>query len=157
MPPSLQFSLLCDDVGRTGEGKMIIHGVFEGIVTQAFPAVHRACYVCNRWTGATGEFRERVTILAPDGRTQVLAGPETQFRLPNRASVHTVVCRLEGLTFDQPGSYWVQVWLDDKVVCEYALNVQEHQETQPVGPVRPQQQGPGGGRDKGRGSRLPVQ
>lgn len=148
MRPNLQFSIPCDDVGRTGDGKLVIYGVFEGIVSQTFPAVHRSCYVANRWTGGTGTFREHVRILAADGRSVVMDGPETQFKLPNRSSVHTVVCRLEGLTFERPGVYWVQVWLDDQVVCEYAINVQAREQGE---------QAPGASGGKASSARLPVQ
>lgn len=136
VPPVLQFSVLCDDVGRSGEGKLIIYGVFEAIASSVFPATHRACYVCNRWTGAAGAFRERVRIKSPDGRNTVVEGPETSFALPERTACHTVVCRLEGLTFDRPGMYRVQVYLDDRLVMEYGLNVQEPQTGPPLQPGR---------------------
>ena len=146
MRPNLQFSIPCDDVGRTGDGKLVIYGVFEGIVSQSFPAVHRACYVANRWTGGTGSYRERVRIVSQDGKSIVMEGPETQFKLPSRSSVHTVVCRLEGLTFSEPGAYWVQVWLDDQVVCEYSINVQSREQAEESAP-------PGAGTRK----RPPIQ
>jgi len=129
MQPDLQFSVLCDDVGRSGDGKLIIYGVFEGIVSQEFPATHRACYVCNRWTGGSGAHRERIRVVASEeaGSQVVLEGPETQFELTSRAAVHTVVCRLEGLRFNEPGVYWVQVMLNSEIVCEYALNIQRRE------------------------------
>ncbi|MDP2871902.1 MAG: hypothetical protein Q8P31_05120 [Bacillota bacterium] len=136
MAPVLQFSVLCDDVGRSGEGKLIIYGVFEAIASTAYPATHRACYVCNRWTGATGPHRERIRIQSPDGRTTVVDGPETSFTLADRTACHTVVCRLEGLTFERPGTYRVQVLLDDQLVIEYGLNVQDPQAGSPSVPGR---------------------
>jgi hypothetical protein len=137
MPPVLQFSVLCDDVGRSGEGKLIIYGVFEAIASSSYPATHRACYVCNRWTGAAGSFREKIRIVSPDGRSTVVEGPETSFTLAERTAFHTVVCRLEGLTFDRPGQYRVQVLLDDRVMTEYNLGVQDPQADQPAPPGRP--------------------
>lgn len=127
MPPILQFSVLCDDVGRSGEGKLIIYGVFEAIASSSYPATHRACYVCNRWTGASGTFREKIRIMSPDGRATVVEGPETSFTLSDRTSFHTVVCRLEGLTFERPGQYRVQVMVGDRMIMEYGLSVQDPQ------------------------------
>ena len=68
MKPHLQFSALCDDVGRSSEGKLVVYGVFEGILSQTFPATHRSCFVCNRWTGGTGAHREQIRILAPNNQ-----------------------------------------------------------------------------------------
>ncbi len=133
MRPYLQFSVLCDDIGRTGDGKMIVHGVFESIVAPSFPATHRPCYVSNRWSGGAGTFRERVRVVSSDGDTVILNGPETTFTLRSRASCHTVICRLGGLSFDKPGTYYVQVLLDDTVVCEYALAVREPEPTSAPG------------------------
>jgi hypothetical protein len=120
--PYLQCSLLCDDVGRTSDGKLIIHGVFEAILSAEFPATHRSFYVCNRWTGGSGAHREKIRVLSPDGQHTVLEGPETNFELESRSSCHTVICRLDGLKFPEPGTYWVQVLLDGRMACEYALS-----------------------------------
>lgn len=130
MRPYLQFSVLCDDVGRTGDGKLIIHGVFESIVAASLPATHRSCYVCNRWAAGAGTFRERIRVMSPDGDRVIVDGPVTEFKLESRAACHTVICRLGGLSFERAGVYIVQVLLDDVAVCEYALAVRE-QEAEP--------------------------
>jgi len=134
--PYLQFSVLCDDIGRTGDGKLIVHGVFESIVAANLPATHRSCYVCNRWAGGSGSFREKIRIMTPEGDRSILDGPVTEFSLESRGACHTVICRLGGLPLERAGVYTVQVLLDDVVVCEYALAVRE-QEAQPTGPGRP--------------------
>ena len=130
-PLYLQFSVLCDDVGRTGDGKLIVHGVFESIVAATLPATHRSCYVCNRWAAGAGSFRERIRIMTPDGDRSILDGPVTEFRLESRAACHTVICRLGGLSFEREGVYMVQVLLDDAVVCEYSLAVRQQEPPQP--------------------------
>lgn len=132
MRPYLQFSVLCDDVGHTGDGKLIVHGIFESIVAASLPATHRSCYVCNRWSGGAGGFREKIRIMSPEGDRVVVDGPVTEFKLESRAACHTVICRLGGLTFERAGVYTVQVLLDDVVACEYALAVRE-QEAAPQG------------------------
>lgn len=132
MRPYLQFSVLCDDIGHTGDGKLIVHGIFESIVAASLPATHRSCYVCNRWSGGAGAFREKIRIMSPEGDRVVVDGPITEFKLESRAACHTVICRLGGLSFERAGVYTVQVLLDDVVACEYALAVRE-QEAQPQG------------------------
>ncbi len=109
-------------------------------MAQSFPATHRACYVCNRWAGGAGTFRERVRVTNADGNAVVVESPETQFTLRSRASCHTVICRLNGLAFPKPGIYCVQVLLDDAVVSEYALAVREPEPAQPGAP-RPDREG----------------
>lgn len=148
MRPYLQFSVLCDDIGRTGEGKMIIHGVFESIVAPSFPATHRACYVANRWSGGSGTFRERVKVMTPEGDALVLESPETEFTLRSRTACHTVICRLGGLSFEKPGNYTVQVLLDGLVACEYALAVRQGEVVHSPG-------APASGSE--RGGKTPVQ
>jgi hypothetical protein len=120
--PVLQYSILCDGVQSLPEnGKPSYLGVFEVVMASAFPATHPEMFIINRWSGGTGEHVEKIRIESPDGRKVIMDGPETRFLLANRGKTHTVTLRVEGLTFDRPGTYWVQVFLDESMIAEYPL------------------------------------
>ena len=77
--------------------------------------------IVNRWSGGTGEHTEKVRIESPDGQRVIMEGPETKFYLADRSRIHTVALKVENLTFERQGTYWVQVYLDGTLAAEYPL------------------------------------
>ena len=64
--PDLQFSILCDDVRREHNGKLILLGLFETIGASRFPVQHPTLFVVNRWCNGVGEYRQRTVVRNPD-------------------------------------------------------------------------------------------
>ncbi|MFP4055539.1 MAG: DUF6941 family protein [Candidatus Brocadiia bacterium] len=123
-PPELQYSVPCDDFRQEAGGKFLFIGVFETLRAAAFPYVHPAATVVNRWTDGEGEFVERTRVLGSEGAV-VAEGRDLGFALDPQSVGYTVVTRFVNLAFPAPGIYWVEVLLDGEVRRRYPLLVEE--------------------------------
>ena len=118
--PDLQCSLICEDVRREANGKFILIGVINFIVVPQLPVGARLC-VFNQWTAGFGQFKENVRVIAPD-QTTVLAKSEVKFGLENPAH-HASNLNMFGLKLELPGTYFVEVLVDDVMKLRYPLPV----------------------------------
>lgn len=118
--PDLQCSLLCEDVRREANGKFILIGVVNFVVVPQLPIGARLC-VFNQWTAGLGQFRENVRIIGPD-QTTVLAKSEMKFGLEDPTH-HASNMSVFGLRFEVPGTYFVEVSVDDVMKLRYPLPV----------------------------------
>ncbi len=124
IPPTLLFSVLCDDVRREDNGKFILLGLFETIGSKVFPAKHPTIYVANCWCSGLGEFRQRTRILDTKGAI-LIQDEETKFRLNNLKAKHRVIARFNNLLLAAPGEYSVEVLLDGDLKVRYPLLVEQ--------------------------------
>ncbi|MCX8155652.1 MAG: hypothetical protein N3J91_04255 [Verrucomicrobiae bacterium] len=132
--PDLQCSLLCEDIRQEANGNFILVGVINAIVVPALPVTAGRVIFFNRWTAGLGRFRETLRLVAPDQAT-VLAKREVLFELshPNGHAINIAV--LPNVTFNLPGTYFVEVLVDDVMKIRYPVNLVV---------LPPQSQGPGG-------------
>lgn len=129
--PTLLFSVLCDDVRREDNGKFILIGLFETIGARKFPAIHPTLFIMNCWTSGIGNFRQRSRIINKNG--DVLAeDKETSFSLTDLKAKHRVIARFNGLKFDTPGEYAVEVLLNGDLKVRYPLLVKEVEGEKPA-------------------------
>jgi hypothetical protein len=122
IPPRLQYSILCDEVVAKPDGKMVFWGVFGGLSALSFPATHPRMFCATGWIGGSGEFHETVQLFSPD-RTVSVVELHQPINAPGIFASTTNVYDLRGITFPEPGIYWVVVKLGQQVVLEYPLNV----------------------------------
>lgn len=133
--PDLQCSIVCEDVRREVNGKFIVIGVLNYIVVPQFPVNGRIC-VFNQWTNGIGQFRENVRVLAPD-QTTVINHSEMRFAVQDPAHYASNLSVL-GVVFDKPGTYYLEVRVEDMLKLRYPLPVvQAPQQQQGAGPGQP--------------------
>ena len=118
--PDLQFSVLCDDVRREHNGKLILLGLFETIGTSSFPAIHPTLFVVNRWCNGVGEFRQNTVIRNPDN-SLLAEDSVTMIKLDDLKAKHTVIARFNNLKFITPGEYGIEIKLDDEIKIRYSM------------------------------------
>jgi len=123
--PNLQFSVLCDDVRREDNGKLMLLGLFEVIGAQKYPAVHSRLFVVNRWTKGEGAFFQRVKIINSRDNGVILQTDPQNFILKDIDSHHTVISEFNSLKFPQAGKYWVEIFLNDELVLNYPMMLAE--------------------------------
>ena len=123
--PDLQFSVLCDDVRREDNGKLMLLGLFEVIGASKYPAVHARLFVVNRWTKGEGQFFQRVRIKNSHDNSVILATDPQGFVLKDIDSHHTVISEFNNLKFPQAGKYWVEISLNDELVLNYPMMLAE--------------------------------
>ncbi|HUO76017.1 MAG TPA: hypothetical protein VMU21_00435 [Thermodesulfovibrionales bacterium] len=120
--PGLNFTLLCDDVRQEMGGKISLMGIFENVYAGSFPAVHPRLATVNEWADGLGEFEATLRILSPDRKT-VLRETVTKLKLVNARFKHRDISIHLNLEFKEPGTYWIENYLDGILVNSVPLNV----------------------------------
>ncbi|HLP77528.1 MAG TPA: hypothetical protein VK327_11490 [Candidatus Paceibacterota bacterium] len=130
--PDLQCSLLCEEVRQEATGNFFLIGVINFIRVPQLPVVAFKLSIFNRWTAGIGQFTENVRLIAPD-QTTVLRKGEVKFAL-QEANLHATNVTVFGqVEFKTPGTYFVEVLVDDVMKLRYPV---------PVMVVPPQGQAP---------------
>ena len=120
--PDLQCALICEDVRQEANGNLILIGVINLIRVPQLPiTAGRLCFF-NRWTAGLGQFIESVRLIAPD-QTTVLRKNEVKFALEAAALNSTNVTVFGQVQFDYPGTYYVEVLVDDVMKLRFPLSV----------------------------------
>jgi hypothetical protein len=122
MRPSLNFTLLCDDVRQELGGKISLMGIFENIYAAHFPAVQPRLAILNEWSDGKGEFDAVLRILSPDRKT-VLRETRTNLRLTDARYRHRDVSIHLNIEFREPGTYWVETSVDGVLINSLPLPV----------------------------------
>lgn len=118
--PDLQCSLLCEDVRQESNGNFILLGVVAFVrVPQVPVAAHKIC-VFNRWAAGVGQFTETVRLIGPD-QTTVLRKSQVKFALQEIAHNSTNVSVFGQVEFKVPGTYYIEVLVDDVMKLRYPL------------------------------------
>jgi len=122
--PTLVHTILCDDVRQETGGKFSLMGLFETISAATFPALHPRFAIVNEWSGGRGEFQVSIRLLAPDRKT-VLSESEAKIALFNETQRHRDISIRFNTSFPVPGTYWLEMLLDNDQVAMVPLPVQQ--------------------------------
>ena len=136
--PDIQSCLLCDDVRQERNGKFILIGLFDSIGAQTFPLRYPRLFLVTRWCAGEGEFTQSTRILKPDQSTVMVKGKDIPVRLANPEATATNVEVFVNVSFEEAGTFWVEIILDDDMKLRYPLRVNQVQgqsQNQPPGPV----------------------
>ena len=123
MIPDLQSSILCDDVRQERNGKFILIGLFDAIAAQRMPVRYPRLFMVTRWCSGEGEFKQRTRILKPDMSSVLVEGKPIPVRLPGAEATATNVEVFMNVAFEEEGTHWVEVTLDDDLKIRYPLRV----------------------------------
>jgi hypothetical protein len=120
--PDLQCSLLCEEIRQEVSGNFFLVGVINFIRVPQLPVIAFKLSVFNRWTAGLGQFTENVRLIAPDQVT-VLRKGEVKFGLQD-ANLHATNVTVFGqVEFKVPGTYYVEVLVDDVMKLRYPVPV----------------------------------
>jgi len=120
--PNLNFTLLCDDVRQEAGGKVSLMGIFENLYSSHFPAVHPRLATVNEWTEGTGEFDATLRILSPDRKT-IIRETITRLKLVDARYKHRDISIHLNLELKEPGTYWIENYIDGLLVNSVPLHV----------------------------------
>ncbi len=120
--PDLQCSLLFEDIRQEVTGNFFLVGVINFIRVPQLPVVALKLSVFNRWTAGVGQFTETVRLIAPD-QTTVLRKGEVKFVLQDVVLHATNVTVFGQVEFKNPGTYFVEVLVDDVMKLRYPVPV----------------------------------
>ena len=135
------------DVRRSAPGSQcnfFLIGVINYIRVPQLPVVAFKLSIFNRWTAGIGKFTESVRLIAPD-QTTVLRKGEVKFALQDAGFHATNVTLFGQVEFKTPGTYFVEVLVDDVMKLRYPVPVMLAPPPQPGGqpPVSPEAPAPG--------------
>ena len=125
----VQIASLCDSAADYG-GKLCLIGAFDTILVRQFPALHPFCSVALRIIFRDtdeGKHTLRVNLIDDDGQSLLPGMPPNQLdiRMPENqffASVN-LVFNLQGMRFNKPGQYSIDITLDTKMIARIPLQV----------------------------------
>jgi hypothetical protein len=137
MIPDLQSSILCDDVRQERNGKFILIGLFDAIAAQRMPVRYPRLFMVTRWCSGEGDFKQRTRILKPDMSTVLVEGKPIPVRLPGAEATATNVEVFMNVAFEEEGTHWVEVALDDDLKIRYPLRVGTAPQPRPEGEPKP--------------------
>jgi hypothetical protein len=120
--PDLQCSLVCEEIRQESNGNFMLIGVINYIRVPQLPVVAFKLSIFNRWTAGIGQFTEAVRLIAPD-QTTVLRKGEVKFALQDAAYHATNVTLFGQVEFKTPGTYFVEVLVDDVMKLRYPIPV----------------------------------
>lgn len=120
--PDLQCSLLCEEVRQESNGNFFLLGIIDFIRVPQLPVTAFKLAVFNRWTAGLGQFTEAVRLIAPD-QTTVIRKSEVKFGMKDPSINATTVTVFGNVEFNQPGSYFVEVVVDDVMKLRYPVTV----------------------------------
>lgn len=113
---------MCEDVRQEVNGNFILIGVINFIRVPQLPVTALKLCFFNRWTAGVGQFTENVRLIAPD-QTTVIRKSEVKFVLEDAALHATNVSVFGQVTFTHPGTYFVEVLVDDVMKLRFPLSV----------------------------------
>jgi uncharacterized protein DUF6941 len=120
--PDLQCSLLCEEIRQEVTGNFFLIGVINFIRVPQLPVVALKLSLFNRWTAGLGQFTESARLIAPD-QTTVLRKGEVKFVLQDAALHATNVTVFAQVEFKTPGTYYVEVLVDEVMKLRYPVPV----------------------------------
>ncbi|MEI6350431.1 MAG: hypothetical protein WCP06_04925 [Verrucomicrobiota bacterium] len=120
--PTLQASVVCEDVRQEVNGMHSLVGVLSVIPAANVPVGLLKLCIWTRWCNGLGKFKQNARILAPDNTT-VVAEVGVDFELLNSEAQATNVNFFAGIQFSEFGIYHIELLLDEKAVIRYPLVV----------------------------------
>lgn len=128
--PTLNFTIICDDVRQEAGGKISLMGLFENIYATKFPAVHPRLAIINEWVEGKGDFEVKTQILSNDRKT-VIRETSSRIRLNDVNFRHRDVSIHLNIDFKTSGTCWIQTFLDNEMINSMPLNI-VHLKEQPI-------------------------
>jgi hypothetical protein len=120
LKPDLQYSVLCDDVRREDNGKLMLIGLFEMIGSHVYPFTYPGMAIVNRWNNGLGDHTQRIRIVDADNKALVETA-DSPVKLADMMAAVTAVSLLRNIQVPRPGRYWVEVMLDGDLKQRYPL------------------------------------
>jgi len=128
--PDLQCSLLCEEIRQEVTGSFFLIGVVNYLRVPQIPVTAFRLCVFNRWTAGVGQFTEQVRFIAPD-QTTVIGKSEQKFELKDATHHAIQVTVYNQVEFKFPGTYFIEVLVDDVMKLRYPVPLFVVQPPQP--------------------------
>lgn len=119
--PDLQCSLLCEEVRQEISGNFFLLGIVAYLRVPQLPITALKFCVFNRWTAGVGQFNETVRLVAPD--ESMMRQSQVRFSLQDATHNATNVTLFTQVEFKVPGTYYIEVLVDDVMKLRFPVPV----------------------------------
>lgn len=120
--PDLLYSVLCDEVRREDNGKLMLLGLFEQIASPVFPMQHPGLCIINKWCNGQGDWTQQVRLVDQDDNLLTEEHP-VAFELVSPDAHFTAIGVYQNIAFAAPGKVFVEILLNGELKQRYALHV----------------------------------
>jgi hypothetical protein len=125
MEPVLRTFLFCDSVVPILDGKLASYGIFSDLFADQFPLTYPRFSILLSWTQAPGFHIQQIKMLNPARSLIMHQSPESYFTLNDPSESAHVIIDINQVVFTEPGSYVFQVFLDNRPVAEFPLQIRK--------------------------------
>lgn len=132
--PTLQASVICEDVRQENHGMQSLVGVLNVIPAANIPVGLLKMAIWTRWVGGVGKFKQQARILTPS--KTVLCEAEVEFELQDAIGQATNVNFFAGTQFKEFGTYTVEISLNGKEAIHYPFHIIQIQQQQKPAPAQ---------------------
>jgi hypothetical protein len=112
---------MCEEVRQEMSGNFILLGIIGYVRVPQLPITALKLCVFNRWTAGLGQFTETVRLVGPD--EAVMRQSQVKFALQEATHNATNVTLFAQVEFKLPGTYYVEVLVDDVMKLRFPLPV----------------------------------
>lgn len=136
----IQIATLCD-FAADYQGKLCIQGTFDSLYARQFPIQHPSCALALRicFTDAdAGSHKLTINIVDEDGKSlddeRMPIDADFQVQLPDSETFLTrnLILNLQGLKFENPGMYSVDISVDDELYSRIPLRIVQAEQNPPA-------------------------
>jgi hypothetical protein len=130
--PVVLAMVLCDAIYQDpATQKCTLLGTFSTINVRKFPATHRQMAVHVAMTDGYGQTRIKLMLAHADENRDPLFSQEGTIEFANPRVVAELNFTVANLTFQEPGEYRLQVYVNDELLAERRLYVMDLSSMQP--------------------------
>jgi hypothetical protein len=125
--PSVQFSVPCLGVQEDEKGPPSFNRIFYELPFPEFPFrfPKPGFFIANGWCAGQGNFVQRMKIVHPDKKAVLIETGKQPFELKEVETPFMAINLFQDVEFKEPGTYWIQVFLDDELKLEYPMVVRQ--------------------------------
>lgn len=120
--PTLQGSLICEDVRQEMHGHQTLVGVLNAIPAISVPVGVLKICLWTRWCNGMGKFRQISRLLGPD-ENRIVDDTSVNFELKNLEAHATNVHMFAGIQFKDFGTHHVEILINESLMLRFPLEV----------------------------------
>jgi hypothetical protein len=114
--------VFCDSVIPLPDNKLVCYGIFNEITLPIYPFSYPHFSVMTAWSNGTGFHIQVLKLLNPTRSLIVTQSPEQYFTLEDETETSYVTTHLNQIVFSEPGTYYIQIFLDNNLMEEIPLH-----------------------------------
>ncbi|MFP4497279.1 MAG: DUF6941 family protein [Vulcanimicrobiota bacterium] len=114
--------IFCDAVIPLPSNKLVCYGIFNEVTGEKFPLTYPHFSVMCAWSHGTGFHIQQLKLLSPNHSMIVTQSQEQYFTLEDETETAYVTTDVNQIVFTEPGTYYLQVFLDQKLVDEFPVH-----------------------------------